>query len=241
MYALSETQVLRRYRTGTSAAREAETMRRVAELGYPVPRVYRAVGPDLVMERLYGPTLAEAVGAGDMTIAAGAALLADLHRRLHELPGPVAGEPEMRQLHLDLHPENVMLTPAGPVVIDWCNAALGPPDLDVALTAIILGQLAADETMPLAEAVGVFLAEFLHWVGGDPERELQRAVELRRADAMMSATEIRRLNAATMIVRRCLESGPTGPGAGGTPAPTRRTPATGEAGSGSPRSDPAHD
>lgn len=110
----------------------------------------------------------------------------------------------------------MVLTPAGPVVIDWCNAALGPPDLDVALTAVILDQLAADDAMPLAEDIGVFLAEFLQRVGGDPGRELHRAVELRRADAMMSATETKRLGAATMIVRRCLDGGAPGQ-TGGVP------------------------
>jgi len=33
-----------------------------------------------------------------------------------------------RIVHLDLHPENVMLTVSGPVVIDWRNATDGDPD-----------------------------------------------------------------------------------------------------------------
>jgi aminoglycoside phosphotransferase (APT) family kinase protein len=43
-----------------------------------------------------------------------------------------------RLVHLDLHPENVLLSPNGPVVIDWSNAARGDADDDVALTWAIL-------------------------------------------------------------------------------------------------------
>ena len=66
---------------------------------------------------------------------------ATLHRRLAQVPvGDLAtagvatrfGPPDA-VLHLDFHPDNIMLTPDGPVVFDWTNAALGPPAADVAL------------------------------------------------------------------------------------------------------------
>jgi aminoglycoside phosphotransferase (APT) family kinase protein len=41
-------------------------------------------------------------------------------------------------LHLDLHPENVLLGAAGPVVIDWTNATAGPPLADVAQTWVLI-------------------------------------------------------------------------------------------------------
>src|SRR5256885_16073146 len=109
-----------------------------AGLGFPVPAVYSASGPDLVMERLDGPTMAQALLAG-MPLAEGAAMLADLLRRLHELP---ARSGAGTLAHFDLHPENVMLTARGPMVIDWHNAGDGPADLDTALTALIIGQVA---------------------------------------------------------------------------------------------------
>lgn len=56
--------VLRRCRDGGDTTREAKLMTRLAEQGYPVPAVRRAEGPDLVMERLTGPTLLDAVVAG---------------------------------------------------------------------------------------------------------------------------------------------------------------------------------
>jgi aminoglycoside phosphotransferase (APT) family kinase protein len=126
--------VLRRYRDGRSAEGEAATLRAVADLGYPVPVVHEATGPDIVMERVDGPTLAEALVAG-LAPDEGGALLADLHDRLHALawPGAAPGE---ALLHLDLHPLNVILRGSDPVVIDWSNARPGPAALDVAMTAL---------------------------------------------------------------------------------------------------------
>ena len=42
-----------------------------------------------------------------------------------------------RLVHFDLHPDNVLLGPDGPVLIDWTNAHAGDPDADVALTWLI--------------------------------------------------------------------------------------------------------
>jgi aminoglycoside phosphotransferase (APT) family kinase protein len=61
-----------------------------------------------------------------------AGTLAALHARLHEIPF----ESE-RLLHMDFHPDNVLLSPSGPVVIDWTNARRGTPALDVAMTWVI--------------------------------------------------------------------------------------------------------
>ncbi len=41
-------------------------------------------------------------------------------------------------LHLDLHPANVILSPMGPVVIDWTNASRGPAGYDAAMTFVVL-------------------------------------------------------------------------------------------------------
>ena len=42
-------------------------------------------------------------------------------------------------LHRDLHPQNVILTQNGPVLIDWEGAARGPAIADVAMTWVIIG------------------------------------------------------------------------------------------------------
>lgn len=41
-------------------------------------------------------------------------------------------------LHMDLHPDQVMISPTGPVVIDWSNAMQGDPLADVARTTLML-------------------------------------------------------------------------------------------------------
>ena len=43
-----------------------------------------------------------------------------------------------RVCHGDLHPENVILTKLGPVVIDWDNASCGNPLADVARTLVLV-------------------------------------------------------------------------------------------------------
>ncbi|NPV07003.1 MAG: phosphotransferase [Anaerolineae bacterium] len=53
-------------------------------------------------------------------------------RRLGDLPDGDA------LCHGDLHPDNVVLTRSGPVLIDWMNAACGHPAADAARTAITL-------------------------------------------------------------------------------------------------------
>ena len=44
-----------------------------------------------------------------------------------------------RLLHRDLHPQNVILTQRGPVIIDWEGAVRGPAVADVGMTWVIIG------------------------------------------------------------------------------------------------------
>ncbi len=113
------------------------------------------------MERLYGPSMVDLLGRRPWTVKKQGALLADLHRRLHDLRAPewvgnapgVAGE---QLVHLDLHPLNVMMTAQGPIVIDWPAAARGDGNTDVALTWVLLsaGQI------PGARIKGAVLSRF---------------------------------------------------------------------------------
>lgn len=198
MFALDGKRVLRRYRRVTDTTEEARVMTHVAGLGYPVPAVYEARGSDLVLERLDGPTMAQALDSGRMEIAAGAGVLANLLQTLHELPTWPGAEQQI--VHLDLHPENVILTGRGPVVIDWCNAADGPADLDTALSAVVLAQVAADVDDPRSAVVGTFLDAFLAVAPGEPVRLLDDAVALRARQ--LSLTDAVDLAAAKARVRR---------------------------------------
>ncbi|MFI0517473.1 phosphotransferase [Streptomyces sp. WSLK1-5] len=69
-----------------------------------------------------------------------------LLHRLHSVPARVSADPANRILHLDLHPDNVMLTSGTPVVIDWRNTEEGPPGLDWGMSALILAQVAVGNT-----------------------------------------------------------------------------------------------
>jgi aminoglycoside phosphotransferase (APT) family kinase protein len=137
--------VLRRSRAGHSMAIEARTMEHARAHGYPVPAVDQISddGTDLVMERVDGPSMFDALSRRPWTVRQQGAVLARLHQRLHEIPAPdwVADAPfggGDRLLHLDLHPLNVILAANGPVVIDWPNARRGDGDADVALTWVLL-------------------------------------------------------------------------------------------------------
>ena len=191
--------MLRRYRDDGDLARGAATMAHVAALGFPAPAVHAAEGRDLVMERLHGPTLLDALASGASTCSDGARILADLHTRLHALPFRTA-DPDARVLHLDLHPANVVPSSRGPVLIDWTNATDGPADLDTALSAVVLAQVAVDPDHEHTAAAGAVLAAFLPAVGGQPLRLLDRAVARRAADPTLSDRERARLAAAAARV-----------------------------------------
>jgi Ser/Thr protein kinase RdoA (MazF antagonist) len=135
-------EVLRRYRKPRDTEREVAAMDHARSHGYPVPAARALSDTEIVMERLDGPTMLDDLGRRPWQIDKHANTLATLHRRLHQieapdwLPAPV-GEGEAL-LHLDLHPDNVMLTARGPFVIDWPNAARGPGGADVAHTWIVI-------------------------------------------------------------------------------------------------------
>jgi Ser/Thr protein kinase RdoA (MazF antagonist) len=204
VFALDGSRVLRRYRAGGDTAPEAAVMRHVAEHGYPVPRVHHAAGPDLVLELVPGPTLSAALASGEVAVRAGAEILADLHGRLHAVPpGQDAGQ---GVVHLDLHPGNVLLGPAGPVVIDWRNAVEGPPELDLAVTALIMALVAIDREHPLAGPAAELLSAFAHVADGDVRTGLPGAVALRRDDPNLSAGEKSRLEAAVALIHAAAPS-----------------------------------
>jgi aminoglycoside phosphotransferase (APT) family kinase protein len=137
---LGDGRLLRRFKAGGNPEREALVMRHARERGYPVPEVFDVAADSLVLERVEGPTMFEVALQLPATIDEQAELLARLHGELHALEAP-AGLPSVwdgdRVLHLDLHPANVILSPDGPVVIDWANARRGEPLLDVAFTWVI--------------------------------------------------------------------------------------------------------
>ncbi|MDO3686261.1 phosphotransferase [Micromonospora sp. C28ISP2-4] len=195
VWLLSGRRVLRRYRDGGDVRAEAEVMRYLHRAGYPVPRVHRADGADLVLDRVSGPTLVEAFHAGTLAAPEAARMLADLHDHLHALPALRSADPAVRILHLDLHPANVLLTATGPVVIDWTDSAEGPPALDRTTTAVILAEVAVAPGHPLAAAAGELLSAYVAVSG-----PLDRLAEAVRRRAAGHAPDPQRLPQAAELV-----------------------------------------
>ena len=141
IFDLGDGRVLRRFKRGGNAEREARVMRHARAHGYPVPDVFEVLPHGLVLERIDGPTMQAHVFRRPWTLARNLALLAELHERLHRIAAPsdlrALGEGDAL-LHLDLHPNNVLLSPLGPVVVDWANAHRGDGDVDVALAWLIM-------------------------------------------------------------------------------------------------------
>lgn len=170
VFDLGNGRVLRRNKERAKTSEyEARLMRYVGEWGYPIPAVHEVSGPDMVMDRVDGPTMLNDLGARPWRLWQHARTLAKLHRQLHGIPapdwvptyashaafakdasdtGPNPGQPTRPGptplapdaiLHLDLHPDNVILSPTGPVVIDWRNARRSEDGaIDVATTWLIM-------------------------------------------------------------------------------------------------------
>jgi aminoglycoside phosphotransferase (APT) family kinase protein len=199
--------VLRKTRDGRSIAHEARTMQYVAEHGYPVPRIeeVRADGTEIVMERIEGPIMMDAMVRPPWKLGAHLRLLADLHDRLHEIPAPdwLPGMPDGgdRILHLDLHPLNVIMSPAGPVVIDWPNARRGDPMLDVAVTFALVSCGHIPLPRPVAAAINTVRRPVLRrcfaqrYEGPTFDRGVAEMAELKCFDENMAPDEVRALRA----------------------------------------------
>ncbi len=122
----------------------------------------------ILFERITGPTLVQHFVARPWTIARSVRAFTDLHlamhaqsipdlpsqrqqvlRLIHEAAVPAAVRqaalqrldqlPEGSALcHGDYHPENVLMTRSGPIIIDWAGATSGHPLADVVRTALLL-------------------------------------------------------------------------------------------------------
>jgi streptomycin 6-kinase len=140
IFDLGDGRVLRRFKAGGSPEREAMVMRHARQHGFPAPDVLEVDSDSLVLERVPGMTMLQVVFRRPWTLRRNMAILAALHERLHRIAGPPGLEgvdDGDMLLHLDLHPENVILSPTGPVLVDWTNARRGEPALDVAMTWVV--------------------------------------------------------------------------------------------------------
>jgi aminoglycoside phosphotransferase (APT) family kinase protein len=187
------------------ATGEADAMRMAASAGVPVPRVHQVAGRDLIMDRLVGPTMLDDLLAHPEHLDRHAATLADLHRRLDGVviedsatssSGPGSkGVAPLGLLHGDLHPGNVMLTSAGPVLIDWTNHRFGPRRVDLAITWILLACFGHDQLAAAGVSSAVRTSLVGHFLAKVDRTQatagLPAAVELRLADPATGRIEKR--------------------------------------------------
>ena len=178
-------------------------MEHLASHGYPVPAVYEASGPGMLLGRVPGPTLSQYLATRPWRINWAAHILRSLLDRLATVP-PAPGLPHLfgagdAILHLDLHPMNVLLGPSGPVVIDWPNAALGPSAADVAQSWLLVytSQVPSPTAIrPVVRAGQRLLARRL-LPRHDPARRLIPAVATHRITDI-NLTEIERRRVARL-------------------------------------------
>ena len=100
-------------------------------------------------------------------------------------------------LHRDLHPQNVILTATGSVIIDWEGAARGPAIVDVAMTWVILGFSDIQGPRVKATAMRAFQAAFtrafLRAAGPLDETWRATAIRMRLTDRNLLPSEAARL------------------------------------------------
>ena len=179
---LGDGRVLRRFKGVGSPVREAEVMKHARVHGFPVPEVLEVREDAVVLELVEGLTMLGDLRRRLWRMGRHARTLAELHARLHEIPFEGA-----RLLHLDFHPDNVLLSAQGPVVVDWTNARAGEPSLDVALTWII-GATSG------GSVGGAFTRRYLRYVDRDAARRaLPEAAEYRLGDPNVTDAERERV------------------------------------------------
>jgi aminoglycoside phosphotransferase (APT) family kinase protein len=196
VYDLGDGTVFRQYRTpSASAEQEAEAMRRAARAGVPVPAVHAVDRHGITLDRVDGPTMLTSLFERPGQAARFGALLAELHG---SLDATVAGGPaDAALVHGDLHPGNVIMSPAGPVLIDWTNHRLGPRNVDRALTWLVLacfdpggGERAALPDPMRSALLGAFLSSIDR---SGAATCLNDAAAIRRADPATNPSEHARI------------------------------------------------
>ncbi|BCB77194.1 hypothetical protein GCM10022251_57170 [Phytohabitans flavus] len=83
----------------------------------------------------------------------------------------------------------------------WCCAALyGPPDLDLAMTALIGAEVAVDPAFALRAVARALIGPYLAYAGGRPLDQLDAAVAIRAGNPALSPIEVSRLGEAAALV-----------------------------------------
>jgi aminoglycoside phosphotransferase (APT) family kinase protein len=97
-------------------------------------------------------------------------------------------------VHLDLHPDNVILSRRGPVVIDWRNARRGDGAIDVATTWLIMATSEIPDVGLKGRVIGLvrhlFVNAFLRHAGrAAAARQIPAVARYRLADRNLRPSE----------------------------------------------------
>jgi tRNA A-37 threonylcarbamoyl transferase component Bud32 len=196
--------LVKRSRAGRDLGPEAELMRYLRRHGIPVPRVADASETDLVMEYVPGPRMSQELDAKPWRAGALGRELAELHRRLDEVPAPPFLDGDGGLLHLDLHPGNVVLGPEGAVVVDWASASKGDRKVDVALSwlAMAVAPLRPVKRLARSRLVRGFLSGVDVSVRVEARRAMPAAAAIRLARHERDEAEV---SAVRRLVRDCTD------------------------------------
>jgi Ser/Thr protein kinase RdoA (MazF antagonist) len=159
----------------------------------------------MTMERVEGVDLLACLSKRPWRARSVGVMLAGLHRQLAAVPIDesglrAGGHPQESFVHGDLHPGNVLLTPSGPVVIDWEGAGVGPRDADVATTWLLLETADPDDVPRLVRPlVGLIrravLRAFLSGVELPRPETVAAVCAVRLGDKNMKPRELERIRA----------------------------------------------
>lgn len=95
-------------------------------------------------------------------------------------------------LHGDLHPGNVLMSPRGPVVIDWFDAAIGHPMADVVRSSLLIRPFDGDSERPHLPGAPPGLLREVHDSYVRAMRDVATAPmsELRRLESLVAASRL---------------------------------------------------
>ncbi|ASI36621.1 MULTISPECIES: aminoglycoside phosphotransferase family protein [unclassified Exiguobacterium] len=140
------------------------------------PRVYNQVDHSIRMEYLKGEALGDLMKRHPVRILRYMTIMVTLHQHLHRLS--VGGLPRLQErypahttlvaghtlCHGDFHPYNLLLVKENVYVIDWMDASIGNPLMDVARTFLLIRYGGRMSLRNPAECISRFILSHLYRV-----------------------------------------------------------------------------
>lgn len=191
VYLVDDQVVVRQLKNYRETYPNADLMVHLKQHGFPTPTLFEVRQDTLIMERLHGPTLLQSLIAQETSLAQAVAIIVHLHEVLHGLQlcdGSPSGDAD-RILHMDIHPGSIVLTPDGPYLVDWEDSRVGPPELDLAATALVFAMIASEPGDLQLSSASMF-RKFSRAVGTNYVPYLDEAARIRSQEMDSSPEEL---------------------------------------------------